>query len=65
MKCKRCNSRIKVYAYQTKEYGIANGMRFMQISSGGQLSMRPIPLCKDCIKKIEKWLYESEVEENE
>lgn len=62
MKCKRCNSIVKPYSYLTKEYGMANGIRFMQIIKCGQHSMRPIPLCKDCIEKLEKWL-ESEVKE--
>lgn len=61
MKCKRCKSRIKQYSYLTKEYGIANGIRFMQIVKGSQFSSRPIPLCKDCIEKLENWL-EREVE---
>ena len=56
MKCKRCNKKIEYYTHLTKEYGAANGIRFMQIIKGGQLSMRPIPLCKDCIVKLEKWL---------
>ena len=63
MKCKRCNNTIKPYTYITKRYGCANGIRFMQIYKGGQTSMRPIPLCKECIAEFEKWL-ESEGEEN-
>ena len=57
MQCKRCNSKIKYYSYLTKEYGCTNGIRFMQIVKGSQISLRPIPLCKDCIAELEKWLY--------
>lgn len=64
MKCKRCKRKIKFYdMYLTKEYGMANGIRFMQVVKGGQISMRPIPLCKNCLTELEKWL-ESEVSNN-
>ena len=56
MKCKRCDSKIKPYSYLTKEYGVVNAMRFMEIKKGSQVSCRPISLCKDCIEKLEKWL---------
>ena len=59
--CKRCKKKFNSYQHLTKNYGLANGMRFMMMCKGGQVSNRPIKLCKECMSELEKWFESEEV----